>query len=155
MTREDLGRIVRETWVKWASEQPDPKPSWLVDWDDLDDGQREADMRIGEAVAEHLGLTLAAAEPPLPEGQYARVELPGYRQHTGWVTEETRFGVQMAVIRDWDGREMAAAVIGANSQVVYLPTPRKRPDPLAIAMAIEASGDFDGDFYEPDDDDDA
>ena len=60
----------------------------------------------------------------------------------------------MAVIRDWDGREMAAAVIGANSQVVYLPTPRKRPDPVAIAVAIEASGDLDDGFYEPDDDDD-
>ena len=51
MDREALGRLVRETWVKWASEQPGPKPSWLTGWDDLDDGQREVDMRIGEAVA--------------------------------------------------------------------------------------------------------
>ena len=28
--REDLGRLVRETWIAWAREQPDPKPSWLV-----------------------------------------------------------------------------------------------------------------------------
>jgi len=49
--REQLGRLVRETWVAWAGEQPDPKPSWLAGWDELDDGQREADMRIGEAVA--------------------------------------------------------------------------------------------------------
>lgn len=51
MTREDYGRLVRETWVAWASEQPDPKPSWLVPWEELDPGQREVDMRIGEAVA--------------------------------------------------------------------------------------------------------
>lgn len=51
MDREACGRLVRETWVKWASEQPDPKPSWLVPWEDLDAGQREVDMRIGEAVA--------------------------------------------------------------------------------------------------------
>ena len=49
--REPLGRIVRETWVAWAKEQPDPKPSWLTGWDELDDGQREVDMRIGSAVA--------------------------------------------------------------------------------------------------------
>lgn len=49
-SREALGRLVRETWVEWAREQPDPKPSWLVPWEDLDEGQREVDMRIGEAV---------------------------------------------------------------------------------------------------------
>ena len=49
--REDLGRLVRETWVAWAREQRDPKLSWLVPWEELDDGQREVDMRIGEAVA--------------------------------------------------------------------------------------------------------
>src|SRR5579859_3771929 len=49
--REDLGRLVRETWVKWASEQSDPKPSWLTGWDELDEGQREVDCRIGEAAA--------------------------------------------------------------------------------------------------------
>ena len=49
--REPLGRIVRETWVAWAKEQPEQKPSWLVSWDELDDGQREVDMRIGSAVA--------------------------------------------------------------------------------------------------------
>lgn len=48
---EHRGRLVRETWVTWAKEQPDPKPSWLTGWDDLDDGQREVDMRIGAAVA--------------------------------------------------------------------------------------------------------
>jgi hypothetical protein len=49
--REPYGRIVRETWVGWALEQPAPKPSWRAGWDDLDDGQREVDMRIGSAVA--------------------------------------------------------------------------------------------------------
>ncbi len=49
--REMLGRLVRHAWVRWAREQPDPKPSWLVGWDELDAGQREVDMRIGETVA--------------------------------------------------------------------------------------------------------
>jgi NTP pyrophosphatase (non-canonical NTP hydrolase) len=48
--RELLGRLVRQVWVQWAQEQPDPRPSWLLPWEDLDDGQKEADMRIGEAL---------------------------------------------------------------------------------------------------------
>lgn len=51
MTRELLGRLVRQTWVAWARDQPDWKPSWLTEWDDLDAGQREVDMRIGEDIA--------------------------------------------------------------------------------------------------------
>lgn len=49
--RVQLGRTVREAWMRWAAEQPAPKPSWLVPWEELDDGQREVDMRIGEAIA--------------------------------------------------------------------------------------------------------
>lgn len=49
--REQRGRRVREVWVRWAAEQPDPKSSWLTPWEDLDEGQREVDMRIGEALA--------------------------------------------------------------------------------------------------------
>jgi hypothetical protein len=48
--REALGRLVRRVWVKWAREQAEPTPSWLVPWERLDPGQREVDMRIGEAV---------------------------------------------------------------------------------------------------------
>jgi hypothetical protein len=48
--REPFGRRLREIWVKWASEQPDPKPSWLLPWDELDEGQREVDMRMGAAL---------------------------------------------------------------------------------------------------------
>lgn len=45
--RELLGRVVRDVWVRWAKEQPDPKTSWLLGWDELDGGQQEVDMRIG------------------------------------------------------------------------------------------------------------
>ncbi len=57
MTPEDrdaLGRVVREAWTIWAKNQPDPKPSWLVPYDLLPETDREADRRIGEAVAEFL-----------------------------------------------------------------------------------------------------
>lgn len=51
--RERLGRLVRDTWVRWARGQRPVKPSWLLEWDDycLDPGQRQVDILIGEAVA--------------------------------------------------------------------------------------------------------
>jgi hypothetical protein len=51
---EHLGRVVREAWVEWAKEQPDPKPSWLIPWEQLSESQREVDMRIGLTVAKEL-----------------------------------------------------------------------------------------------------
>lgn len=50
--RELVGRMVRQIWVEWAREQPYAKPEWLDPWEQLDDGQREVDMRIGEALFE-------------------------------------------------------------------------------------------------------
>lgn len=50
--RELLGRLVRQTWTEWAAEQPDAKPSWLLPWEEIDEGQREVDMRIGEMLFE-------------------------------------------------------------------------------------------------------
>lgn len=52
VSRELLGRLVRQAWVQWAREQPGPKPSWLLPWEELDAGQREVDMRIGVALFE-------------------------------------------------------------------------------------------------------
>ena len=49
--RDQAGRFVREAWVRWARTQPNPKPSWLVPYDDLDEADKEADRQIGEAVA--------------------------------------------------------------------------------------------------------
>ena len=51
--REPLGRVVRETWVAWAKEQPDvaEHPSWTEPYDRIPARDREVDMRIGSAVA--------------------------------------------------------------------------------------------------------
>lgn len=50
MTRDELGRVVRQAWVAWAREQFNPKESWLAPWEELPEVDREADRRIGEAV---------------------------------------------------------------------------------------------------------
>lgn len=46
--REALGQHVRAEWIAWAKEQPNPKPSWSVEWDGLSEPDKEVDRRIGE-----------------------------------------------------------------------------------------------------------
>jgi hypothetical protein len=75
--REALGRLVREVWVEWAREQPDPKPSWLVPWEDLDDGQREVDMRIGEVIA--------SAERPVDACPPSAAQIRTWLLAHGWI----------------------------------------------------------------------
>jgi hypothetical protein len=48
--RDSLGRRVREVWIAWAKRQPDPKPSWLIPYDQLAEGDKEADRCIGSAL---------------------------------------------------------------------------------------------------------
>lgn len=49
--RDTVGRMVREAWVRWALTQPNPKPSWLVPYDELSEADKEADRQIGSSVA--------------------------------------------------------------------------------------------------------
>lgn len=63
--RDRLGRRVREVWVMWAQQQRDPKPTWLVGWDDLPEPDREVDRRIGSALwADGFADGLNAAPAP-------------------------------------------------------------------------------------------
>jgi hypothetical protein len=48
----DLGRIVCNAWIEWAKEQPNPKASWLVPYDELSQADKDADIRIGQAVVD-------------------------------------------------------------------------------------------------------
>jgi hypothetical protein len=119
--------------------------------------------REAEARREHAAGTLetisrladewAAAEPvvlpdpPLPPGFFGRVELPGRREYTGWITEGTSAGQAVRVVSDWDGRPLAEYQPGPNCLTVYLPTPLKRPEPQkAITYASHRFGDLDDDI---------
>jgi len=55
LDREELGKIVREVWVAWAKQNPKLKdrlkPEYLVQFDDLDEDDKECNRLIGEAVA--------------------------------------------------------------------------------------------------------
>jgi len=65
--RNDLGRNVRDVWVAWASRQLNPKPSWLVQWDGLDESDREVDRQIGEALYARGAADIAARDSEIAE----------------------------------------------------------------------------------------
>lgn len=48
MSRDELGRRVREVWVAHARQQPSPKPSHLLPYDALSEDDQEVDRQIGE-----------------------------------------------------------------------------------------------------------
>lgn len=48
--RDELGARVREVWIKWASTQAIPKPSWFIEYDKLSEPDKEADRLIGEVL---------------------------------------------------------------------------------------------------------
>lgn len=45
--RDKLGEIVRNIWINWARNHPQPKPSWLVPYEQLSESDKEADRCIG------------------------------------------------------------------------------------------------------------
>ncbi|WP_059008995.1 hypothetical protein [Streptomyces specialis] len=54
LTREQKGRFVAVCWVAQIYKHiPDPKPSYVADWDDLPEWQRETDTEIFEAIESH------------------------------------------------------------------------------------------------------
>lgn len=69
MGRDAGGRIVREAWIRWALTQPNPKPSWLTPYDELDEPDKEADRQIYEAclVGEERMVSLYPGIPELPK----------------------------------------------------------------------------------------
>jgi|GEM_PF-6563020 len=60
-SRDELGRMVREAWVRWAATQPAPKPSWLVPYEELSEPDKEADRQIGEAISRWTVVGMASA----------------------------------------------------------------------------------------------
>jgi hypothetical protein len=86
--RERIGRVVREIWIDWAREQPSPKPTWLLPWEDLTDTYREAGCRIGEQLFS-MGLMagravgeeeVEALRKRVAELEFTRDELTGIQQ---------------------------------------------------------------------------
>jgi transcriptional regulator with XRE-family HTH domain len=113
-------------------------------------------LRIAEACRVPVSSLLPSGPAPDPEpsGRYGRVEMPGYRENEGWITEETRFGLQVAVVRDREGTETAAIGMGPLCRVVWLPVPETRPEPPALPPGTGWDDGPDGGDGDLGDDDD-
>lgn len=86
LDRETLGRMVREAWVRWARTQPDPKPSWLVPYDELSEPDKEADRQIGEAIAKWTVIhyeAKAALAARIPEASVEQAPEDDGLEHCG------------------------------------------------------------------------
>jgi len=60
-TPEQLGRIVRKTWVEWCKERGVTEHHKICDYDEMPEDIKDVDNRIGVAVAE------AVAAPEMAE----------------------------------------------------------------------------------------
>ncbi len=67
-------------------------------------GGRELAVNVFEYVKAHRE---PEPEAPQPEGVYCRVQIKGYQEYTGYLTEGTFCGQPYAFLRDADGREIA------------------------------------------------
>lgn len=61
-TRDELGKIVRDEWVKFAQQDPKSPPHHLVPWENLDEKNREVDRRIGEAVVRAVSAKIRTSD---------------------------------------------------------------------------------------------
>lgn len=178
LARDELGQVVRLSWIRWAAQQAAPKPSWLLPWANLDEPSREADRQIGEALlryvravdgmeAEYARLKggMAPVEKPAFEG-YAFVHLMGHKTVVGYVHEETLFGTALIAVDVPAHGDQAARTdyYGPQSlyhleptteeqvQAFYAPRPR-----LALPAARRVTEEEylqDPDAYETDEEDD-
>jgi hypothetical protein len=46
--REQLGRAVRDVWLEHQRAKDQPKPQNLLSWEELDEGAKEIEMKMGE-----------------------------------------------------------------------------------------------------------
>lgn len=98
--RDVLGELVRDVWVAWAREQPNPKPSWLVPWDELDEASKEVDRRIGEALERFLRADVEARVLGAIEELSIGVEWPRLSYVVRTPAGDERLAVQPETVED-------------------------------------------------------
>lgn len=72
---EELGSMVRHQWILWAKQQPNPKASWLVEWDRLPEPDKEVDRQIGKLLYSYGHISGFAAKLHTLTAELERVTL--------------------------------------------------------------------------------
>jgi hypothetical protein len=101
-----LGREVREEWVDFARQQPNPRRSHLLPWEELGEDDQEVDRRIGRRLYE-LGRRDAF------EGVPELMKLYAQRLCDALVTE-----LSSPYIGGWSLRDRISRVLDAQPLVV-------------------------------------
>lgn len=76
--RDLLGEAVRDAWIRWASSQPNPKPTWLVPYGDLSEPDKEADRQIGEHICLMTMLAIDASNGSPIHDHQSSIDRPGF-----------------------------------------------------------------------------
>lgn len=134
---------VHNAWAVWRAETKPGHPA-LVTFGDLSPETQALDIPYRDAIRKLASPVELDPEPePRPAGEYARVEVMGHVQHTGWVSDGNRAGVAVLVIRDWDNRVVAEVPGASLYRFVPLPTPLKRPEARPAAITGGSWADWD------------
>lgn len=81
--RDKLGELVRIVWIEWALKQPNPKPSWLVPWANLNETQKDVDRQIGEELfREGIRASLTFGRHLIQENADLRAQLSVHTQRS-------------------------------------------------------------------------
>lgn len=107
-----MGRRVREVWVRWAEKQPNPKPSWLLNYDAITPAEQDADDCIGMAIwAECFDkFQSEIAELELTKQRLAAAEARSYER----IAEIDEIREQLANAREGDNWVLMARESIAN-----------------------------------------
>lgn len=130
--------------------------SSVSDWDPTKHPEFAESFHRAAAVkdAAMAGEPAPQQEPGVPPGEYAMIELPGYVDHVGWLTDGTRCGQPVIIVSNRAGKKLAEVSPGAYRRIVPLQVPQERPvghdEPLtALPAAPDLAGHYEG-FYDED-----
>ena len=140
----ELLETARELLWSTGSEFPRLNPRW--------DSERYGWLgRYKALVAEYAAAKagkVAEAEPepvpPLPPGDYGRIEIPGFRNHVGWWTDGLMAGQPVMVCSDRNGKVLARYIPGPGFRFVDLEVPSvtvQQEDPAAIEWRADPDDD--------------
>src|SRR5215469_2088071 len=114
--REIGGKLVRDTWIAWAKEQPNVKPSWLVPWEELSEPDKEVDRRIWEACQPKVTTeTREIAEKCVSKLRLFRT-VDG-SEHSDAIKEVTR-ALQEATEQAWKEHDDVVEALGNFSETI-------------------------------------
>jgi len=151
---EPVMELLEDAWKLIRATDPSPMPeSWkaaVTAWRDRYEG-----VVRGYAAAK-AGCRAAEADepapepvPPLPPGDYGRIEIPGFRNHVGWWTDGLMAGQPVMVCSDRDGKVLARYIPGPGFRFVDLEVPSvtvRQDEPAALEWRRDPDDDDSDDY---------